>query len=469
MRRLSFLLLLPFTLALALQVHANAPAPYLYYYSDVLNGFVIERADGTDSRLLGKGIAQENMSRVTGPGWSPDGKRFAWITYALSDGGPVPMRGHILNTLTGEPVKLLDAFSNVYAMWWSPERDLLLVAGNSVTCPGCTHILYLLLDVQANRYLASFTTTTLCLQDVCGSPEWHEGYVTFPIDDNLIGRTYSVSLYFDGRIRQDEIEETTLTPLIRGSVSLPERLNSSSGRYTHKPFDATLVDTQSKRKILLPAHSDAVEPILEARWHPSEEWVLLGYNQNSTEYYLTGGVTVFNPVTGYQRELGSCGFEVACVDWLPVQVDVISLAAGSPGSVLPAPVKADYTVEPTLTGMSTVVLVCGENGKYQNEVRDKATQQQIFVLTHSTKPCYGPDYQEPFPFAISPDRHIYAATDAATGLTALFDSTTDERLALLNVRAYQLVFSADGKLLTTRANYALLTWDVDALLGNRNP
>ncbi len=54
---------------------AQARAPYLYYYSDVLNGFVIERADGTDSRVIAQGVMiSPARAVVQNTSWSASGK-----------------------------------------------------------------------------------------------------------------------------------------------------------------------------------------------------------------------------------------------------------------------------------------------------------------------------------------------------------------------------------------------------------
>ncbi len=55
----------------------TTPAPYLYYYSRMLGGLIIERADGTDSRLIGADVIPPSMTGLQGPGWSPSGKFFA--------------------------------------------------------------------------------------------------------------------------------------------------------------------------------------------------------------------------------------------------------------------------------------------------------------------------------------------------------------------------------------------------------
>ena len=55
------------------------PAPYLYYFSEERHAFVVERADGTDSRLLGQGVIPINAVGADGA-WSASGEYFAWAT-----------------------------------------------------------------------------------------------------------------------------------------------------------------------------------------------------------------------------------------------------------------------------------------------------------------------------------------------------------------------------------------------------
>src|SRR5690606_39134918 len=60
-------------------------APYLYYFSEERHAFVIERADGTDSRLLGQGSIPINAVGADGAdgadgAWSASGEYFAWAT-----------------------------------------------------------------------------------------------------------------------------------------------------------------------------------------------------------------------------------------------------------------------------------------------------------------------------------------------------------------------------------------------------
>jgi hypothetical protein len=66
----------------------ESTAPYLYYFDSERSAFVVERADGTDSRILGQNLMSSDVDTVDGAGWSPSGKWFAWTathTYQLPD------------------------------------------------------------------------------------------------------------------------------------------------------------------------------------------------------------------------------------------------------------------------------------------------------------------------------------------------------------------------------------------------
>jgi hypothetical protein len=68
MRRLLFLLIVLLVSSTAAQDTSASDAPYIFYYSAALNGFVIERADGTDSRIIGQNVMRPSGSIVMGPG-----------------------------------------------------------------------------------------------------------------------------------------------------------------------------------------------------------------------------------------------------------------------------------------------------------------------------------------------------------------------------------------------------------------
>jgi hypothetical protein len=112
----------------------SGKAPYLYYYADTLSAFVIERADGTDSRTLGAGLIPPptNHYTVDGAGWSPSGKWFAFSSSSnprlgVSKGDPSLVASGYIIRADGEKVISLGQGA-VIQMAWSPVEDLLFVA-----------------------------------------------------------------------------------------------------------------------------------------------------------------------------------------------------------------------------------------------------------------------------------------------------------------------------------------------------
>lgn len=115
---------------------AQEPAnPYIYYYSDTFNAFIIERADGTDTRVLGDGLMpwpeEDQAMEVDGPGWSPSGRWFAW-TYAYVDayGGRSEICNPLIVSADGSTrLTLLDGLCGV-RLAWASDRDVLFVAAH---------------------------------------------------------------------------------------------------------------------------------------------------------------------------------------------------------------------------------------------------------------------------------------------------------------------------------------------------
>src|SRR5262245_15223460 len=78
------LMMLIMVTAMTFFLPANAAPekpPFIYYYSQDKSVFIIERADGSESRILAPytlhptpGVDED----VIGPGWSPSGRWFAW-------------------------------------------------------------------------------------------------------------------------------------------------------------------------------------------------------------------------------------------------------------------------------------------------------------------------------------------------------------------------------------------------------
>ncbi len=106
--------------------------PYLYYFSPDYQAFIIERADGVDSRLLGDGlmpIPADGYNSIAQSAWSVSGQWFAW-TVAIR--GPY---GHWLSENTfllsadgSRRIPAFDEYEHV-RFQWSPQEDLLFAVG----------------------------------------------------------------------------------------------------------------------------------------------------------------------------------------------------------------------------------------------------------------------------------------------------------------------------------------------------
>lgn len=111
----------------------DSAAPYLYYYSGYYHALVVERADGTDSRLLGEGlIPQSPHDLATGLLWSPSGEWLAWAVYTGS--GPImsyrdPVKAYALSVDGQRRLTTLESLEAIENIQWSPTEDLLLVVG----------------------------------------------------------------------------------------------------------------------------------------------------------------------------------------------------------------------------------------------------------------------------------------------------------------------------------------------------
>jgi Tol biopolymer transport system component len=192
-------------------------APYLYYYSDLLNAFVIERADGTDSRLLADGVTPDDNNAVRGPGWSPSGKWFAWTSTGGSTSAERPW------LISADGTRRFSGLAHVFigesgGISWSPVDDRLLVVDDTQLWDQGGGYVYYLVDAEAEQIVTSFEIPRA--GRICGSAWTPDGqykmFYRVPSEEDtsqLFLRTVShtgeisdrkininpVSAYFSGR------------------------------------------------------------------------------------------------------------------------------------------------------------------------------------------------------------------------------------------------------------------------------
>jgi hypothetical protein len=489
---LLFLLLSP--------VHAqdtgSSPAqddiPYIYYYSGALNGIVIERADGTDSRIIGQGVVDEDVYRIYGPGWSPDGRWFAWRVWTPDGYYGSPGKGYVISADGQTVLEMTSRFPCVNSMLWHPRENILLVYGNMTKegeyCdtwvdPVAT---YWLIDVESQTRLATFSIDVTYGRggtwDLWQSIYWLSEAERVQFFERVfrVGhevQTLRVTMAYDGSVT---VEPSSFEESQAGIEGVTPDIRARNDDFrTGFTFWEEAIDGVAIEQP--PPNSSAVAGAVSRQWHPSGNWLLVGYEFCKADcLYVTGRVNIFNPITGHNREISDCGAHPTCVGWLPRRVNLEELPPGRPTPVLPSPVTMDYSHRYwdqgwyTLPDVATHQLVCSHSVLphvwNRSLLRNIDTSEVEFVIS-SPDVCAGATrgYSETiYPaellvFSLSPDGRYYAITDDSE-YTSLYDAETGERIAMLNFNGLQLSFSEDSRTLTTVGRFAIATWDVDTLV-----
>jgi hypothetical protein len=357
--------------ALSAATLAENDAPYIAYYSHTLNGVVIERADGSDSRLIGQDVVEHPAGRIFDTGWSPDGKWFAW---QVEDTSEQKSRVYAVSSDGQHILDVLDDFPNVHWLQWSPNGRYILIFGvpasgwgeyfSQTPFPTAT---YWLVDVVAQKRIATYSITVNPDYGdmVIPTLNWGEDDVTFHTIEQILAANptrvlrnyYRIALSYEGEAFQhvlnqivheeDDAPELDAalqeifgeSPLVADFVSLslyvpnPEAsFDSPDGRFLYT--DGWL-DTETGDVIALPNNLVTEQPSF-VEWDASAQWVLAGFDvcaDNCMEVQSTA-VHVMNPATGLDRQIASCGQAFACVSWLPDIVDIATLPAGQSTSVI---------------------------------------------------------------------------------------------------------------------------------------
>lgn len=303
--------------------------PYIYYYSDEHQAFVIERADGTDTRVI-MFMPAEAGSQFSGPGWSPDGEWFAWFATRRWFSYPL-YNVAVVNPSTVQTLSTIHrGYNEVDGMIWSPNSQLLLVKGTF--CLDCYNYVYSLVSISQDQTLAG-----VVLMPEAGSAgevkpyDWlpNNGGVAFYELDALTPRAATrITLFADGRVTKEPLTSEewpvlypTRTPETLDDL-LAHRFTSPQGRYLIERGTITDTETGISTPLFTGQWSERGVGYLDAvNWHPSEEWALLTFRRGEGNF-----VTVLFKTDGtYQRELCTCYPGYNLVGWLPDNVDADSI------------------------------------------------------------------------------------------------------------------------------------------------
>lgn len=478
MQRLSWLVLMLLICAGSVsitQAQVDDEPPYLYYYSRMLGGIIIERADGTDSRHIGANVIPRGATGLAGPGWSPSGNYFATyqiISYDLSGGATG--NASVINT-QGEPIaQWLDLIGAPQRMQWSPTgEDILLVLGNyrGDSTIGLGTFLWLI-DIADNQLLADFGFNVGTLAYDMSEILWDvpDERITFYLkpDSYNHGRSYRVTIHFDGTtLREPVTREVFDAHYTSPEMVFPDlraaQSASPSGRYEIESLRVTtLTDTQTGEAVELLRHSQATVCQIFV-WSEDEQHII---SLNGTLVAGGGCGAAVLGVTDNQgelwRELGYCSWNFPpCVDWLPERVDVAALPPGSPNPVQLDHAWIDYNIDNIMfgspdPGVLPLRLRCGEE-QLTATIVDINTDEVLYALVNVRCP-YTPAH-----WYAEEGLAIVAAYNPTHDLIATYGRNWEpevsiwqrrddgyERALRLNTNGYLLEFTGDGAYLRAR-------------------
>ncbi|HML24877.1 MAG TPA: WD40 repeat domain-containing protein [Aggregatilinea sp.] len=179
------------------------PAPYLYYFSDMLHAYVVERADGSDSRVLGAGLMPEEHIMTHWGGWSPSGEWFAWASSEWAGPGHVPSMVWLVRADGTQGTRLFADAYDFSRLVWSPVDDVLLVGTFDQEMHGRTF----LYDVESGQRLGEAPS----LEPFEGAgwlPDGSAAYVYHPEWVDIVlknRRSYMRLIARDGRITEHDV------------------------------------------------------------------------------------------------------------------------------------------------------------------------------------------------------------------------------------------------------------------------
>lgn len=458
-------------------LHADEDKPpYLYYYSHMLGGIIIERADGTDSRHIGADVIPAGMSGIGGPGWSPSGKYFAGRgvnigTYRLN------ILEHFVMDTSGQPViNEIETFGQPNYMEWSPERDILFM----ITGTGVPSMTFWLLDAESGKIMA--TLGTGIGSDYRHGHEWdvENERITFLYRNEgryATDMIFKVTMNFDGSVTKEVVHDQTLPMHEIPPTDWDQQYGtatSPSGTYTTSGMNpALLTNTLTNETIKLPLHTQQTS-CREYRWSSDESYII---TLSGTIRAGGGCGSALIGITDEQgvlwREVGSCMWRPICVDWLPEQVDLSALPAGNPTSIHIDPVEIVYVDEEErrLTIADDEVnfyLYCKDEQTVN--IVDADTRQLEFALTEIECP-----YRQVDSFA-SEGLPIMVAEHPDGDLLATYYDYSEQYVTIwkyrgnayypvlrLDTYGYQLEFSDDGQYLRAQNIWGKKVYSVSGL------
>ena len=478
MRRILLVCCLLLTLMVApINAQNDEEPPYLFYYSRILGGLVIERADGTDSRLIAADVIPPGYAGISGAGWSPSGRYFAALpSHSVGAYQRPDVSRPIVVDLNGNEVAQSLQWTltgSTGFMEWSPhDHDLLLIWTHyRQTYQRNDAVGLWLYDIAADELLVDFIIRS-GFSSYWRSPiQWdeeNEQIVFYVSPDTEFSDQYKVTMRFDGTTLREPVDYETFReyapPFIPpdGWDRYDGRGTSPSGIYSVEGVRPTiLTHTRTSETRELPTHSQGTNCRVYL-WGPDENYLITLNGTLVAGGGCAGAVMGVTDVEGeLWRELGGCLWtQQVCVGWLPEQVDVTSLPSGNNQPVLLEPVRIDeseiryapeFLVEP-----DTPRLQCTEG---QTDAIVQGENDAILYDLAALSCSYNADYR----YADEGAYLIYAYNETYDLLATYYADSLEEyvsiwtrrngvyeRVLRLNTYGYDLEFTDDGEYLRAR-------------------
>ncbi len=448
--------------------------PYLYYYSRMLGGLIIERADGTDSRHIAADVIPPGSEGIAGPGWSPSGKYFAAYTITNTLSFPITGRPTVMNAQGEALLPWLQMLGRTEFMEWSPDGEdiLLIVAGyGGPQSPGYSTFFWLI-DLSDNSILADFGANLGSVNSNISAITWNNANerISFYMAPDTADwdRHYRVTMQFDGTtlrepVRTQEFQrryESFAIDSEHVSDRSDGRAVSPSGTYeTLGISPSILTNTGTDESVELPLHTQGTI-CRDYLWNADESYII---TLNGTLRAGGGCAPAVLGVTDSEgqlwRELGGCSWDFPpCVGWLPDSVNIDLLPTASSIPVQLDPVRIDY--DEGVFGLGGVEipdlrLYCREDNTA--EIVEAESQDTLYRLSEVDCPYSPDDYLDNEGFLVA------VAYDPKHDLLAIYHAYFDnyvsiwtrrdgqyEQVLQINSDGYALEFTEDGAYLRAR-------------------
>jgi len=155
------------------QAQTDIEPPYLMYFhfDDEGPRFIIERADGSDSRLFGDKLMDTSHNLIEGAGWSPSGEWFAWTSTLYHKFYQTPRKAYVL-AVDGERRGVLPTHYDA-TLHWAPDADRLLIVSIAASSDQTTYSLEFWLqdysgETQTSKLLLSVPLDGTPSEEVVG-------------------------------------------------------------------------------------------------------------------------------------------------------------------------------------------------------------------------------------------------------------------------------------------------------------